>query len=111
MSTLVERGLLGGGGLQPIRGRIAHRGTARRGGPAPVAVRWMRMVTSKSPSPPKAMLSKREQEMVRCLERRLSNKEIAVMFGVTERTVKFHVSNILRKLNLRSRADIASQVF
>jgi len=79
--------------------------------PAPVAVRWMRMVTSKSPSPPKAMLSKREQEMVRCLERRLSNKEIAVMFGVTERTVKFHVSNILRKLNLRSRADIASQVF
>jgi len=76
--------------------------------PTPVVARWMRMVASKSPSSPDAMLSEREQEVVRCLERRLSNKEIAVMFGVTERTVKFHVSNILRKLNLRSRADIAS---
>ena len=77
--------------------------------PAPVAVRWTRMAASKSPSPSNAMLSEREQAVVRCLERRLSNKEIAVMFGVSERTVKFHVSNIFRKLKIRSRADIASQ--
>jgi len=76
--------------------------------PRPAVVRWMRTVASISPSPPNAILSEREQQVVRCLERRLSNKEIAVMFGVTERTVKFHVSNILHKLNVRSRADIAS---
>ena len=77
--------------------------------PGPVVAHWMRAVASKSPSPPNAMLSEREQAVVRCLERRLSNKEIAVMFGVSERTVKFHVSNIFRKLKIRSRADIASQ--
>jgi DNA-binding NarL/FixJ family response regulator len=87
---------------------VRHVAEGRLWVPAPVVARWMRMAASKSPSTANAMLSEREQAVVRCLERRLSNKEIAVMFGVTERTVKFHVSNILRKLNLRSRADIAS---
>ena len=91
----------------PTAARLVSEG--RLWVPAPVVARWMRMVASKFPSPSNSMLSEREQAVVRCLERRLSNKEIAVMLGVTERTVKFHVSNILRKLNVRSRADIASQ--
>ena len=77
--------------------------------PAPVVVRWMTIIASKSASAPIARLSEREQEVVRCLERRLSNKEIAAMCGVTERTVKFHVSNILRKLHVRSRTDLVSR--
>jgi two-component system nitrate/nitrite response regulator NarL len=36
-----------------------------------------------------------------------SNKEIAQALKVTERTVEFHVSNILSKLGLTSRVEAA----
>lgn len=49
----------------------------------------------------------REREVMELLLRRLSNKEIACTLGITERTVKFHVSNILGKLKMRSRQDLS----
>jgi DNA-binding CsgD family transcriptional regulator len=51
-------------------------------------------------------LTDREHEVLHLLERRLSNKEIASILRITERTVKFHVGNILDKLNLRSRQQV-----
>ena len=36
----------------------------------------------------------------------LSNKEIAEKLGLTERTVKFHVSNLLVKHDVKRRADL-----
>jgi NarL family two-component system response regulator LiaR len=35
----------------------------------------------------------------------LSNKEIALKLTITERTVEFHVGNILRKLEVASRVE------
>ena len=49
------------------------------------------------------MLSEREQEVVRCLERRPSNKEIASTLDISEPTVKKHVGHILQKLGLADR--------
>jgi DNA-binding NarL/FixJ family response regulator len=36
----------------------------------------------------------------------LSNKEIANKLNISERTVKFHVSNLLEKHGVRRRADL-----
>jgi two-component system nitrate/nitrite response regulator NarL len=52
-------------------------------------------------------LSPREREIVVCLTRGASNKEIARELGVAESTVKIHVQHILRKLDLSSRVQVA----
>jgi DNA-binding NarL/FixJ family response regulator len=51
-------------------------------------------------------LSPREQEVLEPLLANLANKEIASRFNISERTVKFHVSNLLAKFNVRRRADL-----
>ncbi|MDO4681222.1 MAG: response regulator transcription factor [Lautropia sp.] len=52
-------------------------------------------------------LTAREREIVQCLSRGESNKEIARNLGVAESTVKIHVQNILKKLHLTSRVQVA----
>ncbi len=37
----------------------------------------------------------------------MSNKEIARAFNCTERTVKHHMTNIMQKLNVRNRVQVA----
>src|SRR5581483_3349376 len=51
-------------------------------------------------------LTKREQLIVLFLERRLSNKEIAVALNISENTVKFHLANIFRKLGVHDRYSV-----
>ena len=50
-------------------------------------------------------LSKRELEIARLLVQGKSNKEIAHILGITEHTVEYHLSNIYRKLGVRSRSE------
>ncbi len=52
-------------------------------------------------------LTQRERETMACVARGESNKEIARSLEVAESTVKIHVQNILKKLNLSSRVQIA----
>jgi two-component system nitrate/nitrite response regulator NarL len=52
-----------------------------------------------------ARLSPRETEVLRPLALGLSNREIAARLGVTEKTVKFHLSNIFAKLAVRNRVE------
>ena len=52
-------------------------------------------------------LTARESEVVAFLRRGMSNKEIARAFNCTERTVKHHMTNIMQKLNLRNRVQVA----
>lgn len=52
-------------------------------------------------------LTVREREIVQCLAKGESNKEIARSLDVAESTVKIHVQNILKKLNLNSRVQVA----
>jgi NarL family two-component system response regulator LiaR len=51
-------------------------------------------------------LSQREQEVLDALLENLVNKEIGSRLNISERTVKFHVSNVLRKFGVRRRADL-----
>ncbi len=59
------------------------------------------ILEGKGPAP----LTEREQEVLRLLAEGLSNKEIAVRLGCSERTVAFHVGNILQKLGAVSRTE------
>ena len=53
-----------------------------------------------------ASLSRREQEVLNSLLENLANKEIGNKLNISERTVKFHVSNLLSKFGVRRRADL-----
>ena len=53
-----------------------------------------------------ARLSPREREVLECLLGNLSNKEIARKLKISERTAKFHVSNLLAKFDVKRRLDL-----
>jgi DNA-binding NarL/FixJ family response regulator len=53
-----------------------------------------------------AGLSRRERDILEALLDNLANKEIANKLNISERTVKFHVSNVLAKFGVRRRADL-----
>ena len=67
-------------------------------------LRELRAGTDLAPVP---ALSPREREIVGCLTRGASNKEIARELAIAESTVKIHVQHILRKLELASRVQVA----
>ena len=66
--------------------------------PPPVA----RALASRMPD---SNLSSREKEVLRHLVEGMSNKEIAGLLGITEATVKCHVSTILMRLNVSDRTQ------
>lgn len=50
-------------------------------------------------------LTDRESEVLGLLSRGLANKQIAAALGISEHTVKFHVSSIYQKLNVTNRTE------
>jgi DNA-binding NarL/FixJ family response regulator len=53
-------------------------------------------------------LTTREQEVIALLSEGLSNKQMATRLGVAVHTVKSHVHNVLEKLALHSRLEVAA---
>ena len=54
-----------------------------------------------------AKLTYREFEVLKCLENRATNREIAKKLFISENTVRVHVHNILKKLNAQNRREAA----
>lgn len=52
-------------------------------------------------------LSPREMEILQCIARGLSNKEVARELGISQQTVKNHMTSILRKLAVNDRTQAA----
>jgi DNA-binding NarL/FixJ family response regulator len=67
--------------------RLVERGAGTNGEPATVK------------------LTRREREILRLVADGYSNAHLARMLWVTEQTVKFHLSNIYRKLNVSNRTE------
>jgi DNA-binding NarL/FixJ family response regulator len=55
----------------------------------------------------RADLTKREREILQLVAEGYSNAQLARMLWVTEQTVKFHLSNVYRKLNVSNRTEAA----
>jgi DNA-binding NarL/FixJ family response regulator len=53
-------------------------------------------------------LTKREREILLLITQGLSNKTISIKLGITLKTVAFHVSTILNRLNMESRTEAAA---
>ncbi len=54
-----------------------------------------------------SLLTDREVDVLRCVAQGYSNKQIAAKLSVSTTTVRTHVSNLLRKLNLENRTQLA----
>ena len=55
-----------------------------------------------------AELSRRENQVMEYVVMGMTNKSIARKLYLTERTIKFHCSNIYRKLQIKNRASLVS---
>ncbi len=77
---------------------VVHRSVSL----APVVTRARPSVSATA-----ARLSEREIDIVHHVANGQSNKEIALMFGIMDGTVKIHVRNVQRKLQLKNRTQIA----
>jgi DNA-binding NarL/FixJ family response regulator len=85
--------------------RAAHRGELQLD-PA-VARRLMNSLRTEPASDPAADLTSRELEVLQLIGAGAANKAIAQRLDISERTARTHVSNILRKLGLHSRTQVA----
>jgi DNA-binding NarL/FixJ family response regulator len=83
--------------------RAAHRGELQLD---PAVARRL-MSSLQEPRAVSAELTARELEVVTLVGEGKANKEIALQLGIGERTARTHVSNILRKLGLTSRTQLA----
>jgi DNA-binding NarL/FixJ family response regulator len=72
-----------------------------------VVEKLARPATGEAPFTERPALTDRELEVVRLVTQGFSNKEIGEALKVKERTVEFHVGNVLRKLGVASRVEAA----
>ncbi|MFY1027473.1 two-component system response regulator NarL [Actinobacillus seminis] len=61
------------------------------------------LLEKRSAEEPIKLLTDRERDVLRLIATGLSNKQIAVQLFISEETVKVHIRNLLRKLNVHSR--------
>jgi DNA-binding NarL/FixJ family response regulator len=80
---------------------------------APVAasavLRRVRGEEAPNAAPANPILTPREHSVLEHLARGLANKQIAAALGISERTVKFHVSSVFAKLGAANRTDAVTR--
>ena len=69
----------------------------------------LRRVRGEAPETSQAKLTPREQLVLEHLARGLGNKQIGVRLGISERTVKFHVSSVFTKLGATNRTEAVTR--
>ena len=74
---------------------------------ARVLQQFRQMASGSEVEPFFAPLSPREMEILECIAKGSSNKEIARELKISDQTVKNHITSILRKLNVNDRTEAA----
>lgn len=69
-------------------------------------IRYLRQPDQAEPLALREQLTARESQIAAFVAEGLSNREIGERVGISEKTVKNHVSNILNKMNAHRRAEI-----
>ena len=82
---------------------VSRGGTAFDGRSAAL----VRALVAGEHTPSEPAFTDREREVTRLLARGLTNREIGGRIFVSESTAKFHVRNVMRKLGVHSRAEVA----
>lgn len=67
----------------------------------------VRALVAGDSAPEESTLTEREREVIGLLAHGLTNREIGARMFVSESTAKFHVGNVMRKLGVRRRAEVA----
>jgi DNA-binding NarL/FixJ family response regulator len=75
--------------------------------PAIAAKVLERLRTQEDPPPPAIQLSETQLEVLRLIAAGFSNREIAARVCLSENTIKSHVQEIFRKLDVRNRVEAA----
>src|SRR5919199_6129755 len=73
------------------------------------ALAWglLRELSKPQPADPLEELSARERQVLELVAAGLSNQEIGLRLGLAEKTIKHYMTNILTKLQVRSRVEAA----
>jgi DNA-binding NarL/FixJ family response regulator len=69
------------------------------------------MLGNETAAPMLSILSQRERQVAEAVSRGSTNKEIARVMGITERTVKAHLSSAFEKLGVRDRMQLSLLVY
>jgi DNA-binding NarL/FixJ family response regulator len=69
------------------------------------------LVRSVEDSAPACGLTSREDEILRAAAEGLSNRQIAARFWLSEQTVKYHLTNIYRKLSVGNRTEAVHHAY
>ena len=70
-----------------------------------MASRLFRHIGQAGTITPESLLSEREIEVLKLVAAGKSNRDAAVTLSVSENTVKFHLKNIMMKLNTSNRTE------
>jgi len=70
-----------------------------------VGPRTLLFAPAEDDPPVRGPLTERESEVLTLLARGLANKQIALALGISEHTIKFHVSSIYAKLSVTNRTE------
>jgi len=72
--------------------------------------KYIDLVKERGPASGPVALSRREEQILRMIDRDLSNKEIAEALGVSVRTIEAHRLNILRKCQASSIEEVLARL-
>ncbi len=87
---------------------IAHAIRVVSAGESYIEPRIASRLLTEASTPQRFVLSDRERSVLRLVAAGMPNKQIARQLSISERTVKFHVTSILNKLNADNRAQAVS---
>jgi DNA-binding CsgD family transcriptional regulator len=67
----------------------------------------LRVASEESRPRPRVVLTPRESEIIACVAQGYRNREIAEKFGLSEDTVKSHLTNMFKKIRVSDRLELA----